>query len=132
MPYNVTRLYQETYNIPYNWERYLPSQIYQYHDLLYREFNSPVSLQMGVLLPFVSSLAGPKVKGLWGTRENVINFFTINIAASGVGKSNCRKQLISKPITYIQDNCSSSQFPDMEVNKFTRAGRILTILKFKV
>ena len=125
MAYNVTRLYQETYNIPYHWNKFLPREIYQYHNLLYQEFNSPVSLQMGVLLPFISALAGPKVKGLWGTRENVINFFTINIAASGVGKSSCRKQLISEPIKYILENASSSsQFPDMEVNKYTRAGRI--------
>ena len=124
MPYNVTKLYQETYSIPYHWEKFLPKEIYHYHDLLYHEFNGPVSLQMGVLLPFISALAGPKVKGLWGTRENVINFFTINVAASGVGKSSCRKQLISEPIRYILENCTSSQFPDMEVNKYTRAGRI--------
>lgn len=125
MAYNVTRLYQETFSIPYEWEKFLPREIYEYHDLLYKEFNGPVSLQMGVLLPFISSLAGPKVRGLWGTRENVINFFTINIAASGVGKSSCRKHLISEPIRYVLDNGSSScQFPDMEINKYTRAGRI--------
>lgn len=129
MAYNVTKLYQDTFNIPYEWNKFLPKKIYEYHNLLYKEFNGPVSLQMGVLLPFIAALAGPKVKGLWGTRENVINFFTINIAASGVGKSSCRKQLISEPIKYVLDNASSSsQFPDMEVNKYTRAGRI--IIKF--
>ena len=125
MAYNVLRLYQDAYNIPYNWDRFLPRNIYQYHNLLYKEFNAPVPLQMGILLPFISSLAGPKVRGLWTTEANVINFYTINIAASGVGKSACRKKLISEPIKYIlQNNSPTMQFPDMEVNKYTRAGRI--------
>ena len=131
MAYNVTKLYQDTYNIPYEWNKFLPKKIYEYHKLLYQEFNSPVSLQMGVLLPFIAALAGPKVKGLWSTRENVINFFTINIAASGVGKSRIRKELISDPIRYVLSNAgSSSQFPDMEVNKYTRAGRIINMSSF--
>lgn len=125
MAYNVTKLYQDTYSIPYEWNKFLPPRIYNYHDLLYKEFNGPVSLQMGILLPFISALAGPKVRGLWSTRPNVINFFTINIAASGVGKSSCRKQLISDPIKYIIENGDTNNpFPDMEVNKYTRAGRI--------
>lgn len=123
MAYNITRLYQDAYNIPYNWERFLPPNMFRYHNLLYQEFNGPVPLQMGILLPFISSLAGPKVKGLWTTEPNVINFFTLNIAASGVGKSQCRKKLISDPIKYVLKNGNPTmQFPDMEVNKYTRAG----------
>ena len=131
MAYNITRLYQDAYNIPYHWERFLPRKMFHFHDLLYKEFNGPVPLQMGILLPFISSLAGPKVKGLWTTEPNVINFFTLNIAASGVGKSQCQKKLISEPIKYILQNGNPTiQFPDMEVNKYTRAGINFKYIKY--
>ena len=126
MSYNINRLYQDAYSIPYHWEKFLPRNIYRYHDLLYKEFNGPVSLQMGVLLPFISSLAGPTTRGRWTSNKNVINFYSINIAASGVGKSACRKQLISQPIKYIMENDVNNHFPNMEVNKYTRAGRIVS------
>ena len=128
MAYGVNQLYEDSYTMQYDWERYLQPEILNFHDLIYKEFNSPVALQMGTLLPFVASLAGPKTKGLWSTRPNVLNFFTINIATSGTGKSQARKRLISEPLKYILQHVENKdKFPDMEVNKFTRAGKIIQL-----
>ena len=118
------QVYRNAYSIPYRWENYLPPYVYKFHDLMYKEFNTPVSLQMGTLLPFISSLCGPKTRGTWTTRESVINFFTINVASSGTGKTVCRSRLISEPLDYIMEHIPNANFPDMEVNKFTRAGNI--------
>ena len=119
------QIYQNAFSIEYMWNHYLPKFVHNFHDLMYREFNTPVSLQMGMLLPFIASLCGPKTRGKWTTRESVINFFTINVASSGCGKTACRTHLISDPLEYIMQNVN--QFPDMEVNKFTRAGIIIII-----
>lgn len=121
------QIYQNAYSIEYMWENYLPSFVYKFHDLMYKEFNAPVSLQMGTLLPFISSLCGPKTRGKWTTRKSVINFFTINVASSGCGKTACRTQLISDPLEYIMEN--DPTFPDMEVNKFTRAGKYIIFIE---
>ena len=118
------QVYRNAYSIPYHWEQYLPTCVYQFHHLMYKEFNTPVSLQMGTLLPFISALCGPKTRGTWTTRENVINFFTINVASSGTGKTVCRTRLLSDPLEYIRENIPTANFPDMEVNKFTRAGTL--------
>ena len=125
------QVYQQAYSVSYKWEKYLPKFIYKYHDLMYREFNTPVSLQMGTLLPFISSLCGPKTRGKWTTTESVINFFTINVASSGCGKTVCRTRFISEPLEYIMQNVANSTFPNMEVNKFTRAGMYLTFYYYK-
>lgn len=117
-----SNIYTQAFSKPYKWENYLPKEIYDYHKLLFQEFNAPVELQMGTLLPFIAAIAGPKVRGHWSTRESVINFFTINVAASGVGKTACRTRLVSEPLEYVMQNINRRNFPDMEVNKFTRAG----------
>lgn len=123
MSYDISQLYEDAYNLKYEWEEWLHEDIYEFHDTLFKEFNAPIPLQMGTLLPFISALAGPSCKGHWSTRPNVINFFSINIAASGVGKSQCRKKLVAEPLTYMLANVANKEnFPDMEVNKFTRAG----------
>ena len=124
------RVYQEAFNIDYKWHKYLPNFVHKFHDLMYREYNTPVSLQMGTLLPFVASLCGPTTRGRWTTQSSVINFFTINVASSGCGKTQCRVHLISKPLDYMMENLKNESLPDMEVNKFTRAG--IYLLYFRI
>ena len=53
-------LYKDAYKMEFNWEKWLHRKVYKYHDLNYREVNAAVSLQLGVLLPFISLLCGPK------------------------------------------------------------------------
>ena len=52
---NVTanHLYEEAFNIKYEWEKFLPKEVFKYHDLIAKECNAPVDLQMGTILPFV-------------------------------------------------------------------------------
>ena len=121
--YASLRLYKDAYKMEFNWEKWLPRKVYEYHDLNYREVNAPVSLQMGVLLPFISLLCGPKTKGHFLTRSSYINLFWINIAASGVGKSQSRERMISQPLGYMMENLDAS-FQDFEVSKYTRAGNL--------
>ena len=61
--YNSARLYEDAFNISYNWKKWLPPDVYRYHELLCKEVNAPVELQMGILLPFISSVCGPLMKG---------------------------------------------------------------------
>ena len=123
LEYASLRLYKDAYKMEFNWEKRLPRKVYEYHDLNYREVNGPVSLEMGVLLPFISSLCGPKTKGHFLTRPSCINLFWINIAASGVGKSQSKERMISQPLGYMMENLDAS-FQDFEVSKYTRAGNL--------
>ena len=49
------------------------------------------------------------------------------MAASGVGKSETRKRLVSEPLEYIflQDDV---KLEDSEVSKFSRAGELLQVI----
>ena len=57
---NVTadKLYEEAFSIKYAWEHMLPKEVFEYHNLIFRECNAPVDLQMGTILPFVASCLG--------------------------------------------------------------------------
>ena len=121
--YNAFTLYEDACEIKYEWEKLLEDEVYEYHRLLHLATNSPISLQMGILLPFITACAGPKCFGLCQTEETVLNMFTINVAASGVGKSRTRQRLVSNSIQYMLDNVKD--LPDFEVSRFTRAGRYI-------
>ena len=99
--YTKQKLYEEAFNVSFNWEKYLSPKCFKFHDLTCREINSPISLQMGVMLPFVSACLGPTTCGCFMTRPSVLNLFWLNVAASGVGKSETRKRLVSEPLEYI-------------------------------
>ena len=80
---------------------------------------------MGVMLPFVSACLGPTTHGCFLTRPSVLNLFWLNVTASGVGKSETRKQLVSEPLEYIFSQ-PESHIGDFEVSKFTRAGKYVS------
>ena len=48
--YTAEKLYEEAYNIHYNWDKILPSDVLQFHTLLSKQTNAPVDLQMGTVL----------------------------------------------------------------------------------
>ena len=105
----------------------LPSDVYDYHSLVYKEVNAPVELQMGVLLPLISTICGPLVRGLFLTRPSIINLFWINVAVSGVGKTQSRKRMVSEPLKFILSNTDHA-VEDFEVSKYTWAGNYILIL----
>ena len=90
--YTKQKLYEEAFNVSYNWEKYLTEKCFNFHNLTCQETNSPISLQMGVMLPFVSACLGPSTRGCFMTRPSVLNLFWLNVAASGVGKSEDPKE----------------------------------------
>ena len=122
---NVTadKLYQEAFSITYTWERMLPKEVFESHNLIFRECNTPVDLKMGTILPFVVSCLGRHTKGLFLTHACCLNLFWILVAASGAGKSQSRNRFITEPLEYILGN-GRVQIPDFEISKFTRAGVI--------
>ena len=99
--YTKQKLYEEAFNVSFEWDKYLSPKCFQFHDLTCKETNAPISLQMGVMLPFVSACLGPTTHGCFMTRPSVLNLFWLNVAASGVGKSETRKRLVSEPLEYI-------------------------------
>ena len=84
---SISKLYDQAYNHSFNWNKWLPDEVYKYHYLHYKELNAPVELQMGLLLPFVGSVCGPTTKGLFLTRPSCLNLFWLNISPSGGGKT---------------------------------------------
>ena len=80
---------------------------------------------MGTILPFIAACAGPKTHGVFFTDTSVLNLFWLNIAASGVGKSQSRKKFIADPLRYMLQS-PTVNVQDFEVCNFTRAG-IMTI-----
>ena len=106
----------------FNWDRHLNPIVYRFHDLMRRELNTPIELQMGTILPFIGACAGPLTRSIFFTQPSVLNIFWMNIAASGVGKSQSRKKLISQPLEYMMQ-ANDVVVPDFEVCSFTRAGK---------
>ena len=121
---NVTadKLYKEAFSIKYACEHMLPKEVFEYHNLIFRECNASVDLQMGTILPFVVSCLGPNTKGLFLTQACCLNLFWILVRASGAGKSQSRKCFISEPLEYVLAN-GRAQITDFEISKFTRAGK---------
>ena len=58
-------LYEEAFSIKFDWEKVLPKDVFRFHELIFKETNAPVDLQMGTVLPFVASCLGPNTKGLF-------------------------------------------------------------------
>ena len=57
------QLYKDAYKIKCNWQKWLPKDVYEFHEFTQKEVNATVELQMGVLIPFISSVSGPLTKG---------------------------------------------------------------------
>ena len=120
---NVTagHLYEEAFNIKYEWEKFLPKEVFKYHDLIAKECNAPVDLQMGTVLPFVASCIGPNTKGIFLMCPSCLNLFWIVVGASRAGKSQSQKHFITEPLKYVLKN-GRVNIPDFEISKFTCAG----------
>lgn len=125
--YRTSQVYEDAFGLVPNFKKWLPCKVYEYHNLVYEELNSPVALQMGVLLPFIASLCGPRTKGHFLTRPSPLNLFWLNVAASGVGKSQTRTRMLTEPLTYLLGKCGA-ELQDFEVSKFTRAGMYMAYL----
>ena len=102
--YTAEKLYEEAYNIQYNGDKILPSDVLTFHTLVTKQTNAPVDLQMGTVLPFVVSCMGPKTCGHFLMTPSCLNLFWIIVAASGTGKSQSHKRFISEPLEYILTN----------------------------
>ena len=127
--YTAEKLYEEAYNIHYNWDKILPPDVLEFHNLLSKQTNAPVDLQMGTVLPFVASCMGPKTRGHFLTTPSCLNLFWIVVAASDAGKSQSRKKFITDPLEYILSN-GRVKVEDFEISKFTRAGKLIYITLF--
>ena len=77
---------------------------------------------MGTVLPFIWACCGPETKAIFFTQPSVLNIFWMNIAASGVGKSQSRKRSIAEPLEYMMHD-KELKIPDFEVFNFTGAGK---------
>ena len=68
-----------------------------------------------------------KLRQFFFTQPSVLNIFWMNIAASGVGKSQSRKRLIAEPLEYMMRD-KELKIPDSEVCNFTRAGKFSIVI----
>ena len=93
--YTAKKLYEEAYNIKYNWQKILPEDVLQFHNLVVQQTNAPVDLQMGTALPFVASCMGLKTRGHFLMITSCLNLFWIVVVTSGAGKSQSRKCFIT-------------------------------------
>ena len=95
-----------------------------------RELSTPIELQMGTVLPFIVACCCPETKAIFFTQPSVLNIFWMNIAASGVGKSQSRKRLIAELLEYMMCD-KEMKIPDFEVCNFTRACKYtLTFMEY--
>ena len=84
--YMLHTLYEHTFAMSFDLDCHLDEEIFKYHDLTWRQNNTPVELQMGAILPFIAACVGPKTRGLFFMEPSVLNLFWLNIVVSGVGK----------------------------------------------
>ena len=121
--YTAEKLYEEAYNIKYNWQKILPQDVLEFHNLVAEQTKTPVDLQMGTALPFVASCMGPKTRGHFLMTPSCLNLFWIVVAALGTGKSQSRKCFICDALENILSN-RRVKVEDFEISKFTRIGNI--------
>ena len=112
--YTPRTLYEQSFNMDFQWVKHLEPTVHTFHDLMRRELNTPVELQMGTILPFIAACAGPTTRSLFFTQPSVLNLFWMNIAASGVGKSQSRKKFIAEPLEFMM-RLKDIEVPDFEV-----------------
>ena len=98
------RLYEEAFSMKFNWQNILPLDVDKYHELIWKETNALVDLQMGAALPFAASCLGPTTKGLFLICVTPLNLFWIIVGASGTGKSQSQQHFISDLLEYILKN----------------------------
>ena len=127
--YTAEKLYEEAYNIKYNWQKILPEDVLQFHNLVAQQTNAPVDLQMGTALPFVASCMELKTRGHFLMIPSCLNLFWIIVVALGAGKSQSRKCFITDALEYILSN-GCVKVEDFEISKFTHAGNIYISHKF--
>ena len=99
----------------------MPKEVFKYHDLIAKECNAPVHLQMGTILLFVASCVGPNTKGVFLTHPSCLNLFWIVVGESGAEKSQSQKHFRTEPLKYVLKNVRVN-IPDFEISKFTCAG----------
>ena len=116
--YTPRHLYEESFGMNFNWEKHLYTGVYKFHDLMHCELSTPIELQMGTVLPFIGACCGPETKAIFFTQPSMLNIFWMNVAASGVGKSQSRKRLIAEPLEYMMHD-KELKIPDFEVCNFT-------------
>ena len=126
--YTPRNLYEESFTMNFNWEKHLYSGVYRFHDLMHRELSTPIELQMGTVLPFIGACCSPETKAIFFTQPSVLNIFWMNIAASGVSKSQSRKRLIAEPLEYMMRD-KELKILDFEVCNFTRAGKFSLVMQ---
>ena len=124
--YTPCTLYEESFNMDFKWHKHLNETVFKFHDLMRRELNTPIELQMGTISPFIAACAGPQTRSIFFTEPSVLNIFWMNIAASGVGKSQSRKKLIGQPLEYMM-KAKDVEVPDFKVCSFTQAGTFILI-----
>ena len=124
--YTPCTLYEESFNMDFKWHKHLNETVFKFHNLMGRELNTPIELQMGTILPFITACVGPQTQSVFFTEPSVLNIFWMNIAASGISKSQSCKKLIGQPLEYMM-KAKDVEVPDFEVCSFTRAGTFILI-----
>ena len=81
-----------------------------------------------IKVSFIGACYGPETKAIFFTQPSVLNIFWMNIATSGVGKSQSRKRLIAEPLEYMMHD-KELKIPDFEVCNFTRAGNFSLVMQ---
>ena len=45
--YSALKLYEHAFKMTWDWRKWLPSDVYDYHSLVYKEVNAPVEVTNG-------------------------------------------------------------------------------------
>ena len=73
--YNSGQLYEDAFNISYNWKKWLPPDLYRYHELVCKEVNAPVELQNGHFIAFYIISVWTSYERAFFTRPSCLNLF---------------------------------------------------------
>ena len=44
--YTATMVYEEVYSLEFNWQKHLLPEVFEFHNLLWRETNAPIDLHI--------------------------------------------------------------------------------------
>ncbi len=94
-------LYRKAFKLDVDWQQLLDPKVYDYHQLFFKGFNCPISLQLGAWLATVGAICGPQTKVEWCGRPAPLIMFTMAVAYKGSGKSTAVQHYINNPVSAV-------------------------------
>ena len=102
--YNSGRLYEDAFNVSYNWKNGYHLMYINIISKCVKKSMHQWSFKWGYYYQLYLQIMALLQEATSWARPSCVNLFWFNLVASGVGKFQTRKHMISQPLQYILQN----------------------------